>query len=61
MDLEELYNVRSLEEWEFLMDKAIERKDKVAILILTDYLRWIPKDYIPKSQNVRNIYSTLNI
>jgi|OSPMetMinimDraft_2_1075162.scaffolds.fasta_scaffold45252_1 hypothetical protein len=32
MDLEELYNVRSLEEWEFLMDKAIERKDKVAHL-----------------------------
>lgn len=53
MDLGRLYNVSSLEEWENLMDQAIMRRDRVAITILTDYLRWIPKDYVPKSENVR--------
>ena len=46
MRLEELYNVQSLDEWELLMDEAIKNKDKVAILVLTDYLRWIPKDFL---------------
>ena len=54
MDLERLYNVSSVEEWEELLNTAIENRDKVAILILTDYLRWIPKDYLPKLQNVRD-------
>ncbi|MFP3203318.1 MAG: hypothetical protein RXR43_14210 [Sulfolobus sp.] len=53
MRLEELYNVQSLDEWELLMDEAIKNKDKVAILVLTDYLRWIPKDFSPKFPNVR--------
>ncbi|AGJ62080.1 hypothetical protein [Saccharolobus islandicus] len=53
MRLEELYNVQSLDELELLMDEAIKNKDKVAILVLTDYLRWIPKDFYPKLPNVR--------
>ncbi|BFI76555.1 hypothetical protein [Sulfurisphaera ohwakuensis] len=53
MDLTKLYNVNSIEEWEELLNNAIENRDKVAILILTDYLRWIHRDYLPKSQNVR--------
>ena len=37
MDLEKLYNVTSLDEW----DMAVEPDNRTAIVILTDYLRWI--------------------
>ena len=49
MDLEKLYNVNSLDEWEDLLDRAIGAGDRTAIIILTDYLRWILKGYKPKS------------
>ena len=52
MDLEKLYNVNSLDEWEDLLDRAIGAGDRTAIIILTDYLRWIPKGYRPKSFRV---------
>ena len=49
MDPEKLYNVTSLDEWEDLLDRAVEAGNRIAIIILTDYLRWVPKGYRPKS------------
>ena len=43
MNPEKLYNVNSLDEWEELVDGATDADCRTAIIILTDYLRWIPE------------------
>ena len=49
MNPEKLYNVKSLDEWEELLDGATDADCRTVIIILMDYLRWIPKGYMPRS------------